>query len=94
MKASEPQKVENKHLESLKEILPEKSKTKKCTYMKFLTMQFPEISFTISIPRISCDIRNSYSAHRVLPIMRRIPLPLTDTISKQVPCNNTNSIRK
>ena len=29
MKASEPRKVENKHLESLKEMLPEKSKTKK-----------------------------------------------------------------
>ena len=77
MKASEPRKVENKHLESLKEILPEKSKTKKCTYMKFLTMQFPEISFTISIPRRSCDIRNTYIArHRVLPITLRIPLHL------------------
>lgn len=90
MKASEPRKVENKHLESLKEMLPEKSKTKKCTYMKFLTMQFPEISFTISIPRRSYDIRNTYSAPPGFTDHAPNSSPLTDTISKQVPCNNTN----
>ena len=60
----------------LKKFCQEKSKSKNCTYLKSLTMQFPESRSSTNKLRY---IRNSCSANWVLPITRLISLLLTDT---------------